>query len=76
MVLPAMNQPDVPPPRPLEYRSQPLSPYDRPVEPVVTFARRLKVAVRIAYLLFALLVVALAVWGALRMASVLDRLSQ
>lgn len=65
-----------PGPQRLEYRSRPLSPYDRPVEPFVTFARRLRFAMRIGYLVFALLVVALAVWGGLRMAGLIDRYSQ
>jgi hypothetical protein len=62
--------------QPLEYSSPPLSPYDRPVQPIVTLARRLRIAVRVCYLLFALIVVGLAVWGALRMAAVFDSYSQ
>jgi hypothetical protein len=73
-----MNERHEPPPapQPLDYPSPPLSRYDRPVEPFVTFARRFKMAVRIGYLLFALAVAGLAVWGALRMAGVFDRYSQ
>ena len=75
--MPAMKEPDpTPVPRPLDYLSPPLSPYDRPVQPIVTFARRLRIAVRVCYLLFALIVVGLAVWGALRMAAVFDSYSQ
>lgn len=63
-------------PQPLDYPSPPLSPYDRPIEPFVTFARRFRFAIRVCYLLFALMVIALAVWGALRMGGMLDRFSQ
>jgi hypothetical protein len=63
-------------PRPLDYPSPPLSPYDRPIEPFVTFARRFRLAIRICYLLFALLVVGFVVWGALRMVSLFDSYSQ
>ena len=63
-------------PQPLEYPSPPLSPYDRPIEPFVTFARRFKFAIRVCYLLFALAVVIVAVWAALRAAAVFDRFSQ
>jgi hypothetical protein len=34
--------------QPLDYPSPPLSPYDRPIEPFVTFARRFRLAMRIA----------------------------
>ena len=62
-----------PGPRPLDYPSPPLSPYDRPIEPFVTFARRFKYAIRICYLLIALALLGLALWGALRLAGVFDR---
>ena len=62
--------------QPLDYPSPPLSPYDRPIEPFVTFARRFRLAIRVCYLLFALLVVIVAVWAALRAANVLDRFAQ
>jgi hypothetical protein len=64
------------PPETLDYPSPPLSAYDRPVEPVVKFARRFRLVIRICYLIFALLVVGFAVWGALRMAEVFDGYSQ
>ena len=55
------------PPKPvtqlLEYPSASLSPYDRPVEPIVTFARRFRLAVRILYVVTPVLVViAVYVW--------------
>lgn len=62
-------------PRPLDYPSPPLSPYDRPIEPFVTFARRFKLAIRICYLIGVILLIGFLVWGALRMAGVLDRYS-
>ncbi len=57
-------------PQPLGYPSPPLSPYDRPIEPFVTFARQFRRVVRVGCLLFALLVMGLILWGALRMSSV------
>ncbi len=57
-------------PQPLDYPSPPLSPYDRPIEPFVTFARRAKIAVRFCYLLGAIALVGLAVWSMLRAAGV------
>jgi hypothetical protein len=62
--------------QPLDYPSPPLSPYDRPVEPFVTFARRFKLAIRFCYLAFALLIIGFAVWGLLRMTSIIDRFTQ
>ena len=62
--------------QPLDYPSPPLSPYDRPIEPFVTFARRFRFAVRMCYLVVALLVVGFLVWGALRVAGALDRFAQ
>ncbi len=63
-------------PQPLGYPSPPLSPYDRPIEPFVTFARQFRRVVRIGCLLFALLVIGFVVWGVLRISSVFDRYSQ
>ena len=72
-----MNE-DQPPrvPQRLDYPSPPLSPYDRPIEPFVTFARRFKFAIRLCYLLFALIVIGVVIWGALRMAGLFDQYSQ
>jgi|KBSSwiStaDraftv2_1062776.scaffolds.fasta_scaffold640282_2 hypothetical protein len=55
------------PPKPvaplLEYPSASMSPYDRPVEPIVTFARQFRLAVRILYLAMPVLVaIALYMW--------------
>ncbi|HEV2296615.1 MAG TPA: hypothetical protein VGR35_22420 [Tepidisphaeraceae bacterium] len=63
-------------PQPLDYPSPPLSPYDRPIEPFVTFARRFKFAIRLCYLLFALIVIGAAAWGALRLTRVFDQFSE
>ena len=77
MVVAVMKESDQTPlPQPLDYPSPPLSPYDRPIEPFVTFARRFRFAVRMCYLLVALLVVGFLVWGALRAAGALDRVAQ
>jgi hypothetical protein len=71
-----MPDPDpTPVPRLLDYPSPPLSPYDRPIEPFVTFARRFKRAIRICYLIGVILLIGFLVWGAFRMAGALDRYS-
>ena len=72
-----MNDDDVPRAelQPLDYPSPPLSPYDRPIEPFVTFARRFKLAIRTCYLIVAIFLIGFLVWGALRMAGAFDRYS-
>lgn len=47
----------------LDYPTPHLSPYDRPVLPVVRLAHRVKIAARVMYLLLALAVVAVAIFG-------------
>jgi hypothetical protein len=43
IVMPAMNEPHRPPPRPLDYPSPPASPYDRPVEQTLRLVGQLRV---------------------------------
>lgn len=52
-----------PPAAALEYSSPALSPYDRPVEPVVRAARTVRRVVRILFWAFALAAFAFAAWA-------------
>jgi hypothetical protein len=60
---PAAPAEDPPAAHPLEYPTPGLSPYDRPVEPVVNAARTVRLVVRVTFLLLSLLAAAFAVWA-------------
>jgi hypothetical protein len=48
---------------PLNYPSPRLSPYDRPVEPIVHAAHAVRVVLRLAFLVLSLAAAAFAVWA-------------
>jgi hypothetical protein len=55
------------PPQLLDYPSPLLSPFDRPVEPVVRVARTLRLVIRIVWWVFAIGAVAFGAWAMLRL---------
>jgi hypothetical protein len=56
----------------LDYPSPALSPFDRPVEPVVRVAQSFRLAVRIVYWVFAVAAVAFGAWAILRLLNAFD----
>jgi hypothetical protein len=58
------SPPGVPPAaHPLDYPAPRLSPYDRPVEPIVHAARTVRVVVRVTFLVLALGAAVFATWA-------------
>ena len=57
---------DPPAAHPLDYPAPRLSPYDRPVEPIVHAARTVRVVVRITFLALALGTAAFATWAVIQ----------
>jgi hypothetical protein len=60
----------------LEYSSPALSPYDRPVEPVVRAARKVRLVVRILFWVFALAAFAFAAWAVWTLKSAFDAIGR
>ena len=60
----------------LDYPSPALSPYDRPVEPVVRAARVVQIVFRVAFWVVAVVIVAAAGWVVWRAQSAFDALGR
>src|SRR5688500_4390679 len=63
-------------PQPLDYPSPSLSSFDRPVEPVVRFARGVRLGVRITYVVAAILGLAFVVWEVLQLRAAFEAMGQ
>ena len=60
----------------LEYSSPALSPYDRPVEPVVRAARTVRLVVRVLFWVFALAAIAFAAWAVWMLKNAFDAIGR
>ena len=63
-------------PQRLDYPSAPLSDFDRPVEPVVRLARGVRLAVRITYIVAALMGLVFVVWAVLQLRAAFEAMGR
>ena len=70
------NDADRPAPRPLDYPSPSLSSFDRPIEPVVQLAHGVRLAVRITYVVAAVMGLVFVVWAVLQLRSAFDAMGR